>query len=319
MHDQAGCHEMTGDLDWEHHRTFLAVLRQGSLSGAARELGLVQPTVRKRIEALEAAVGALFVRTPAGMLPTECARRLAAHVTAMEASAAAFVREASAISGEVAGVVRISASEIVAVEVLPVLLRPLLDDHPRLSLALSPTNRNEDVLRREADVAVRMSPPAQGALRSRRIGAIPLGFHARRDYLDRHGTPATLEQLRGAHRVIGPEHDVAVLRALRGQGIPVDAGLFGFRTDSDVAQLAALRAGIGVAMCQLPLAARDPALVRILPENVFPLETWVVMHEDLANVAAVRATFDALVSGLQTYVAHPSVAASTAVAAPVSA
>lgn len=310
---------MTGELDWDHHRTFLAVLREGSLSGAARELGLVQPTVRKRIEALEAAVGALFVRTPAGLLPTEGARRLAAHVAAMEASAAAFVREASAISGEVAGLVRVSASEIVAVEVLPGLLRPLLADHPRLSLAFSSTNRNEDVLRREADIAVRMAPPAQGALRSRRIGAIPLGFHARRDYLDRHGTPATLEQLRDGHRVIGPEHDVAMLRALRGQGIPLDAGLFGFRTDNDVAQLAALRAGIGVAMCQLPLAARDPRLVRVLPDIVFPLETCVVMHEDLANVAAVRATFDALVSGLLNYVAHPSVAASTAVAAPASA
>lgn len=310
---------MTSELDWDHYRVFLAVLRAGSLSGAARDLGLVQPTVRKRIEALEAAVGALFVRTPAGLLPTEAARRLEAHVADMESAAAAFVREASTTAGEVAGTVRISASEVIAVEVLPAILRPLMEAHAGLSLILSPTNRNEDVLRREADVAVRMVPPTQGALRAQRIGAIPIAFHARRDYLAAHGVPDSIEALRHGHRVIGPEHEGAVVRAMRDAGIPIGDERFALRSDSDLAHVAAVRAGLGIGMCQLPLAARDPALVRVLPEIAFPLETFVVMHEDLANVAAVRAVFDALVAGLQAYLAQPSAAASTAVAAPVSA
>lgn len=293
---------MMSELDWDHYRVFLAVLRTGSLSGAARALGLVQPTVRKRIELLEATVGPLFVRTPSGLAPTDAARALGEHVAAMEASAAAFVRQAASVTGEVAGVVRVSASEVIAVEVLPPILRELLAGHPRLSVTLSPTNRNEDVLRREADIAVRMVPPTQEALRSQRVGAIPLGFYAREDYLGANGVPTSLEELAERHRVIGPEHDVAVLREVRAQGIAI--GGFALGTDSDLAQIAALRAGIGVGMCQIPLAAREPALRRLLPDIVFPLETFVVMHEDLANVAAVRATFDALVAGLRAYLAE---------------
>lgn len=310
---------MTGELDWDHYRVFLAVLRSGSLSAAARGLGLVQPTVRRRIEALEAAVGALFVRTPGGLAPTEAALRLSEHIAAMEASAAAFVRQASAVAGEIAGMVRVSASEMVAVEVLPAMLRPLLDEHAHLSVILSPTNRNENVLRREADVAVRMVPPTQGALRAQRIGPVPIGFHARQDYLAAHGTPDSLEALRRGHRLIGPEHDSPVVRDLRSAGILNGEERFAFRSDSDLAHVAAVRAGLGIGLCQLPLAARDPAVVQILPELTFPLETWVVMHEDLANVASVRAVFDLLVAGLRGYLAHPTAAASMAVAAPPSA
>lgn len=309
------------ETDWERHRAFLAVLNEGSLSGAARALGIAQPTVRRRIADLEASLGVvLFTRTPAGLDPTETAHALAGHAEAMAHAAAAFARTASAEAGEIAGVVRVTASEVIALEVLPPILATLQASHPRLVIILSPSNRNEDVLRREADIAVRMARPTQEGLVARLIGAVTLGLHARRDLLDRHGTPETIADVR-RYGVIGPEHDNDILRSLRFGGVQVQPADFSFRSDSDVAQLAALRAGAGIGVCQIPLAARDPSLVRLLPELFeYPLETWMVTHEDLRGVARIRAVFDHLAEGLTDYLrAQPSVAASIAVAAPRSA
>jgi DNA-binding transcriptional LysR family regulator len=288
-------------LDWETQRAFLAVLREGSLSGAARVLGLAQPTVRRRIERLEAAIGApLFVRAPNGLVPTERADALMGHAEAMALAADAFHRSASADVGAIAGVVRISASEIVAVEILPPILQPLLAAHPALAVELSANNRNEDLLRREADVAVRMIAPQQDALVARRIGSITVGLYAHADYLAACGTPYSLDDAAG-HALIGPARSDPALRVLREKGMlpPQD---FTFRSDSDLAQLAAVRAGLGIGVCHVPLARRDPALVHVLPD-IFALllETWVVTHEDLRSVARVRAVFDTLVEGLTRY------------------
>jgi len=289
-------------IDWERQRAFLAVIDEGSLSAAARRIGVAQPTVRRRIEELEAEIGTpLFTRSPSGLLPTAQAEALAGHVRAMALAAEAFVRSASAEAREVAGRVRISASEVVAIEVLPPILAALARQHPRLVIELSPSNRNEDVLRREADVAVRMVPPQQEALVAQRIGAIALGLHATADYLAARGTPRSLAEVR-SHTLIGVEHDTPVLRALQAKGLPIGRDDFAFRSDHDLAQLAAIRVGLGIGICQVPLAARD-GLVRLLPDAFgFDLETWVVCHEDLRDVARVRAVFDALVAGLRGYI-----------------
>jgi len=294
--------------DWERHRAFLAVLREGSLSGGARRLALAQPTVRRRIADLEQAVGvALFTRAPDGLIPTEAALGLKTHAEAMEIAAAAFARGATQGS-EIAGLVRVSASDVISVEILPPILAALRRRHPRLVVALSPSNRNEDLLRREADVAVRMVRPEQGALVARRIGDIELGLYVRADALDGRLLPTSFEDV-AAFGVIGVENENAVVRAMRAAGIPIRMEDFAFRSDNDLAQLAALRAGVGVGFCQVPLARRDPALVRLLPDTIsYALDTWVVMHEDLRTSAPVRAVFDALVAGLQGYLGsgHPS-------------
>ncbi|QDZ06182.1 LysR family transcriptional regulator [Sphingomonas panacisoli] len=289
--------------DWERHRAFLAVLREGSLSGAARRLGLAQPTVRGRIADLEAGLGvALFTRAPDGLVPTDAALSLRQHAEAMEIAAAAFARGATQ-GAEVAGPVRVSASDVIAVEVLPPILAALRRRHPRLVVALSPNNRAEDLLRREADVAVRMVAPQQGSLVARKIGAIELGLFGHADLLTGRALPATIDDA-VAIGLIGVETDNDVVRALRAEGIPLLDKDFAFRSDSDLAHVAAIRAGVGVGLCQVPLARRDPDLVRLLPDRVsFPLHTWVVMHEDLRTSAPIRAVFDALVAGLQAYLA----------------
>jgi hypothetical protein len=147
-----------------------------------------------------------------------------------------------------------------------------------------------------------MARPAQSALVARRVGAIELGLHAHVDYLARCGTPRRESELAG-HTLIGFDQETAFIRALRQIVGPLTREMFALRSDSDLAQLAVLRAGFGIGMCQVPLARRDPNLKRLLARRVsYPMECWVTMHEDLRQSARCQAVFDALVKGLAAYV-----------------
>lgn len=290
--------------DWENQRAFLAVMNGGSLSAASRALGVAQPTVRRRLEALEQALGAaLFTRSPNGLSPTDAARELIPHAEAMAAAAAAFARASTSKGDEISGTVRITASEVIGAEVLPSMLTELRRLHPLLGFELNLSNRTQDLLRQDADIAVRMVRPAQSALVMKHVGAIRVGFFAHPAYLERHGMPTGLDALDG-HTFIGPDRaadDLRVVRDIFGPG-PIKA--LNYRTDSHLGQLAAVRAGTGIGVCQLQLARREPKLVRVLPEVLeFPLETWIVMHEDLRRVPRIRATFDHLVTAMTEYCA----------------
>ena len=293
---------MALNIGWERYRSFLGVLKEGSLSGAARALGITQPTVGRHIAALEAALGvALFTRSQVGLMPTEVALTLRTYAEAMESTAARLERTAISSGEGVRGVVRISASEVIGVEVLPPIVARLRDRHPALKVELVLTNRVQDLLQREADVAVRMLRPRQEQLVARRIGQIEVGLHARKDYLARVGSPRNLADL-AMHSIIGYDQLTPFVRSASKllQGFDRDA--FSLRADSDLAQLALIRCGAGIGFCQVGLARRDETLVRVLPKAVaLQLDTWVAMHEDLRTSPRCRATFDALVEGLQQY------------------
>lgn len=289
---------MNEDPDWALYRTLLAVLEQGSLSAAARSLGLTQPTVARHVDALEAALGAdLFVRSQRGLDPTDLARSLRPQAQIMATTAAALLRTASGSIGSVAGAVRISASDVVGVEHLPPILAKLRRDHPALVFELTLSDRVDDLLARAADIAVRMTDPTQTVLLARRLPPVELGFHAHRSYLERRGTPASMTDLSG-HDVIGYDAETPALRAMAEQLPQLDRHGFAFRADSNLAQLAAIRGGIGIGLCQSAVAQRDPALVRVLPTVALHLPLWIVMHEDLKTSARYRVVFDALAAGL---------------------
>jgi DNA-binding transcriptional LysR family regulator len=285
---------------WDHYRSFLAVLTEGSLSAAARQLGLTQPTVGRHIAALEQDLAlALFTRSQMGLQPTDAALALRGHLESMHSMAASLERVALGLGPAVAGPVRLSASEVVGVELLPPILLALRQAHPGLVVELVLNNRVQDLVQREVDIAVRMTPPQQDVLLAQRVGEVVLGLHAHRDYLARCGTPATLAEL--AHSdLIGFDLETPFLRAARQQLPAWSRDQFALRCDSDLGQLALLRAGAGIGVCQVGLAARDPGLVRVLPQHFeFRLGVWVAMHTDLRHSPRCRATFDALVSGLQ--------------------
>ncbi|CAB3800109.1 LysR family transcriptional regulator [Pararobbsia alpina] len=295
---------MASSIGWEFYRTFLAVLTEGSLSGAARALGITQPTVGRHVSALEASFNqTLFTRSQTGLLPTEAALALRGYVEAMQGTAAALERTATSHGQGVTGTVRISASEVIGAEVLPPMLAQLRQVHPQLKIELVLSNRVQDLLQREADIAVRMTPPQQGLLIARRVGEVALGLYARADYLQQHGTPATPADLK-RHALIGFDEETPFLRAASKLQPSWTRDVFSLRTDSDLGQLALIRAGCGVGFCQSALARRDARLMRVLPEHfTFKLETWVTMHEDLRGSPRCKATFDALVVCLQAHTA----------------
>jgi DNA-binding transcriptional LysR family regulator len=294
---------MPVEPNWDHYRTFLAVLEEGTLSGAARALGLAQPTIGRHIEALEQALGfALFTRSQHGLAPTAGAQQLKPYAEALASTAAALLRVASSEASEARGAVRVTASEVIGAEVLPPILTLLREAHPELAIELVLSNRIENLLNREADIAVRMVRPDQEALVARYVGAIPLGFFARQDYLQRHGVPKSLDEL-ASHTLIGFDRDVSSLSAFAAQIGPIDRNIFALRTDNQLAHLAAIRAGFGVGVCQIGLANRDPCLVRVLADQFEAnLDTWLAMHEDLKATRRCRVVFDALVEGLLEYV-----------------
>jgi DNA-binding transcriptional LysR family regulator len=293
----------SAELSWDLQRSFLSVFRTGSLSAAARSLDLTQPTLGRHIDALEAATGAkLFTRSQHGLVPTQAARALVSHAEAMEAAAKAFARTASGETNEPRGTVRLTASNIIGAEVLPSILRDFRERHPHIAIELVLSNRNQDMSRRDADIAVRMVRPTQKSLVARRLGAVKIGFYAHRDYLTRHGMPRDIRDL-ARHAVIGFDRDAASIRWL-GTNLSVARDLFALRTDDDQAQLNALRAAFGIGGCQTGIAARDPNLVAVLPAALgFKLEMWLVMHEDLRTLRRVRLLFDHLALALKAYAA----------------
>jgi len=289
---------MSIDPEWALYRTLLAVIDEGSLSAAARNLGLTQPTVARHIDALEAALGAdLFVRSQRGLDPTDLANALRPQAQIMATTAAAILRTASGTLGAVAGTVRISASDVVGVELLPPILTRLHREHPALVIELTLSDRLDDLLARESDIAVRMTEPTQTALLARRLPSVEIGFHAHRDYLERRGSPSSMIDLSG-HDLIGYDTETPVLKTMAERLAPLDRQGFALRADSNLAQLAAIRAGFGIGLCQTGIARRDPALVRVIPTVSLSLPLWIVMHEDLRTSARFRAVFDVLAIGL---------------------
>jgi DNA-binding transcriptional LysR family regulator len=275
---------MSQEPDWSHYRSFLAVLETGSLSAAARALDLTQPTLARHIDALEATLSCqLFLRSPHGLAATDAAEALRPHAATMAATAAALRRVAFGI------------------EVLPPILAGIRARHPGIAIELALTDAVEDLLRRDADIAVRMVAPQQDALVARKIGDIPLGLFGHPGYLARKGVPETVADL-DRHDVIGYDRETPALRAIAARLPALRRDDFALRTDSNVAQLAAIRAGLGLGGAQVPLGARY-GLTRVLPNAVdLALPVWLVVHEDLQASPRCRVVFDALADGLTAYI-----------------
>ncbi|MDB5874226.1 MAG: LysR family transcriptional regulator [Ramlibacter sp.] len=282
-------------FDWSLVRSFLAALEQGSLLGAARALGSTQPTIGRHIAELESQLGAvLFERTGRGLLPTETALRLAGSARAMEEGALQLARGVSGAQDGVSGTVRITASQPVACFVLPPVLAQMRLALPEVQVELVSSNEVSNLLRREADIALRMVPPDQASLVTKRIGKVTLGAYAHRDYLRRRGTPRQIADLL-AHELVGSDRDEAMLRGFAAFGHPVGREAFALRTDDLVAYWEAVRAGLGVGFLADYLARMDSELVPILPlVKIAPLPIWLTVHREIRTSRRIRAVYDFL-------------------------
>jgi DNA-binding transcriptional LysR family regulator len=289
----------TAPLNWELCRSFLAVLREGNLSRAARALDLTQPTLGRHIDEMEAALGvALFTRSPQGLTPTDAAFELKPHAQAMASAAEALVRAASGGSSEARGTVRVTAPEVIGVEVLPKILTAFHAKYPDVDIELVATNVTENLLQREADIAVRMVAPTQAALYARKLGPVRFGLYAHRDYIARRGMPRSMVELR-EHTLIGFDRAATSIQALRQFPNLLTREGFALRSDSPVAQIAMARAGFGIGRGADFVARLDPELVPILAgEYCVTVDMWVVMHEDARGTRRMRLMFDHLAASL---------------------
>jgi DNA-binding transcriptional LysR family regulator len=284
---------------WDLYRTFLAVVRDGSLSMAAQRLRFAQPTAGRHIQALEKKLSTvLFTRTQRGLLPTAAALSLVPHAEAMASAAGALERAATGEARGTQGSVRLTAGEMMGCEVLPPLLRDFQHSHPLIHLDINLSNRNVDLLRRDVDIAVRMIRPVQPSLILRSIGQVSLGLFAHRNYVERFGLPKTPTNI-AQHILVGFDRDGDVTRSARGATFQIPRDGFHFRSDCVPAQLAAVRAGIGIGVCFSGIARKDPNLVPVLKSAViFHRDVWLVMHRDSKATRRIRLLYDHLVENL---------------------
>jgi DNA-binding transcriptional LysR family regulator len=284
--------------DWSLLRAFLEVARVGSLSGAALALTSSQPTLSRQIAQLEAQLGqVLFERTTRGVRLTEAGEALRAPAERMHEQAQQISLVAAGRAQTLAGTVRVTASEMVGAYVLPALLRELRGAHPEIQIELVATNAVENLLEREADIALRMVRPKQSVLVARRLADQALGFYAHRDYIEAHGRPTAASML--GHQWIGYDRSDQLLRGFREAGYRIDRTLFAFRCDNQIVAWHAVLAGLGIGVGMHRVAALSPQLLRVLPKvAVPPLPLWITAHRELRGTPRLKVVFDFLAAAL---------------------
>lgn len=283
------------NLNWNLIQSFLAVVDHGAVARAAEATGVSQPTLSRHIAALEADVGAtLFTRGARGSMLTAAGEALIVAARQMQAAAHGFGLIASGQSQNMTGTVRICASELTAAFQLPPMLLGLRAIYPDIQIEVVASNDMNNLLEREADIAIRMTDPGQEALIARRIGDMGIGGYASKEYLARKGlafTPDTAHQFDW----IGYDKNDIILRSARHMQLPLTRTSFAFRCDNQIVCMEAVRDGLGIGFCFDWLAERYPDLVRVLPPGwIPPVPVWLTAPEELRSNPRIRAVYDHL-------------------------
>jgi DNA-binding transcriptional LysR family regulator len=285
----------TAAFDWALVRSFLAVLDAGSLMGAARRLNAQQPTLSRHVAELEAQLGVpLFERTGRGVTPTAAALAIADAARQMDEGAASLGRALAKNRDAGTGKVRITTSMVAAAWLLPPVLARLQQAEPGIAIELVASNQITNLLRREADIAVRMVRPAQGSLVAKKIGDVPVCAAAHRSYLDRAGTPRKPSDLL-QHRLIGYDRDDTIERGFAALGLPIPREQFVLRTDDQVAYGRLIAAGAGIGFVTRYNIRHWPGVEPLLPMLAIPpLPCWLAVHREIRGNRIVRRVFDFL-------------------------
>lgn len=286
-------------FDWSLIQSFLAVIDEGSLLAAARRTGSSQPTIGRHIDALELQLGvSLFERTGRALVPTASARHIAEIARSMEQGANRIAHAITRTTTDMSGIVRLSASRMVANYLLPDFALQIQRESPDIELAVVATDAVSNLLQRDADIAVRMVKPQQVDLIAKRLGTFALRPCASQAYIDRWGMPRTLPDL-FRHRLVSPDKDKFFVKIVReiAQRTGVEPGTvkLAFRTDDFVTQAAAIRAGVGVGFLVDYLFDQDDELVQLPIELPFPgLPVWLAVHREIRSTPRIRYVFDTL-------------------------
>ena len=283
--------------DWSQIQSFAAVARHGSLSAAARAMSSSQPTLSRHIALLEAELGTrLFDRSRGGMALTVTGADLLQHAQTMEGAAARF--SDTNAQTDLSGTVRITASQVVAHFTLPPIIAEIRAAHPQIEIEIAASDSTENLLHREADIALRMYRPTQNDVITRHVTDLALGAYASHSYIARKGTPRGLEDV-PAHDLIGYDRSTQIIDGFAAHGLTVDRHAFGVRCDDQAACWQFVLAGCGVGFTQCVVGDADPRVVRLFgPEAAGTLPVWLTAHSDLRRVPRVRLVYDALADAL---------------------
>ncbi|TDP73096.1 LysR family transcriptional regulator [Roseateles toxinivorans] len=286
-------------VDWNQLRAFLETAETGSLSAAARKLGLTQPTLSRQVAAIEQRMGVtLFERVGKAMVLSPTGIELLEHARAMGAAAEALGLAATGRSQAIEGVVSVSATDVVAAHLLPPLVRQLREQEPGIAIEVISSNALSDLLRREADIAIRHVKPEQPDLIAQLIREASAGFYASEDWVKAHGHPRSAED--AAHLpFVGSDRSGQFLGYLRQHGLPLSEANFSCYCDHSVPHLALMQQGMGIGAMMDEIARDTPGLVRVLddvPPVRFPI--WLVTHRELRTSRRIRVVFEALALGL---------------------
>lgn len=293
---------MTGSpeaFDWSLVQAFLAVAEAGSLSGAARQLNVSQPTIGRQIQALEAALGAsLFQRQSRGMSLTATGAALFAPAQAMQDGARQIDLIAAGEAQSMAGSVRVTASIYVAHHILPQIFAGIRQAEPEITLDLVASDETDNLLYREADIAIRMYRPTQLDLVTKHLGDVKLGLFAAKTYLDRRGRPKSPEELL-AFDFVGYDRNEEIVRGFREAGWDVGRDFFKVRCDHHTVYWELVRAGCGLGFSQAPFADADPVVEQVeLGIPIPALPVWLTAHEAIRRTPRVRRVWQMLEEGL---------------------
>ena len=286
-------------LDWTLTRSFLAVAESGSLTGAAQRLGLSQPTLSRHVTDLESKLGPLFHRQPRGLAPNDAALALLPHAKAMEEAAARLSLAAAGREEAPTGTVRITASRVVSFHILPAILAGLRRSEPGIDIDLVPSDTSENLLMREADIALRMYRPDQAEVITAHVTDLPFGIYAAHSYIARHGAPQSFEELL-RHDMIGFDRSDLMLRMMAEMGIQRQRSDFPIRCDDQLVYWSLVRAGCGIGATQCSIGDADPLVERIAPFIQLPaLPVWLTAPEALRQNPRVRRVLDHLAAAFK--------------------
>lgn len=295
--------------DWNLLRSFIAVVETGTLTEAARRLGTTQPSVGRHVRELEGAVGeALFVRLPGKLKPTQRGTDLYAAVQPMKGAVLGAEQLFAGAQERVVGTVRVAASEVHAYHVITPIVAAMLAEQPELEVELSVSNQADNLLRRDADIAVRFFRPQQDDLIAVHVGTTELGLYAHESFLARHGEPQDFDLPADAF-VAGFDRETVPIAPLLKGVVPARPVRFRLRTDAMLARHAAVESGFGIGACLVDVAERRPGLRRILADRFGQMqEVWLCAHAELRRSASMRYVWMRLEQALRERLAGRSAA-----------
>lgn len=291
-------------LDWSLLQSFLAVAEQGSLSAAARQLGASQPTLGRQIKQIETQLGVtLFHRQARGFVLTDIGAELLAPARAMRDAAMQVAMTAAGREQNIKGTVRIAASVFVAHFTLPPIIAKLRQKHPEISIDLVPNDASENLLFREADIAVRMYRPTQLDVITRHLCDLPMGMFASVEYLDRKGRPTSFNEVFEGHDLVGYDRDEQILHGMRQMGIDAKRDWFATRCDESATYWELVRQGCGIGFAQSHLGRKDPSIEQLFPDlPIPPLPIWLTAHQAMQQTPRIKLVWDMLVDEIPAFI-----------------